>query len=180
MNSTWAKRSQRSAFIFLTVLAVLYWKQTFAQEIDFGIAKKAVDPSFLWQQETNSFRMYDGKDYSFEDIVEMLQVEKGGEVFFQEKLYPWIKMGNSPWVFGPAGELRYCPACAGTGNPEDPPWDPDPDPKPSWPVEGPFIVQTGPIQDGTYVARHDSTISWSCRRLYFAGAVESKWMECRK
>ena len=180
MNHNRSHWSSTIPAIVALMLFGLCSHQTLAQQIEFKVMEKSIGKNFVWKEDTNSFNMYDGNSYSFDDITKMLQVEKGGKAYFQENPYPWVKLGNMAWVFGPDGELRYCPTCAGTGDPGDiPPWG-DPKPKAPWPVAGPFVVQTGPVEDGAYVARHDNTMTWNCRRLYYDSAEKSNWMECRK
>ena len=180
MNDNASNWSSTIPAIAALVFFCLFSKQTVAQQIDFGITGNNLGKSFVWQEDTGSFDMYDGESYSFEDMAKILEVEKGGKTYFGEKPYPWIKLGNMAWVFGPDGELRYCPTCGATGNTGNtPPWG-DPKPKAPWPVIGPFVVQTGPVVEGAYVAKHDSTMTWNCRRLYYDRAVESNWMECSK
>lgn len=178
MNDSYSRWSTPISAMVILLLFALCAHQSLAQ-IEFRISGGTTGKSFVWQGDTDTFHMHDGKNYSFGDIAEILQVEKGGKKYFGETPYPWVKLGNIAWVFGPDGELRYCPTCAGTGNPgETPPWDSPT--KIPWPETPPFIVQSGPVEDGVYVAKHDSTMRWYCQRLYYHGDVKSNWMECRK
>lgn len=180
MNDNGSSWSSTILAIVALVFVCFFSEQSVAQQIDFGVVGNSARNNFMWHENTGSFNLYDGKSYSFDDMAKILQVEKGGEIHFGEKIYPWVKLGNMAWVFGPDGELRYCPQCGGTGDPGGtPPWG-DQKSKTPWPVTGPFVVQMGPVGDGVYVARHDSTMTWNCRRLYYDDAVESSWMECSK
>ena len=72
---------------------------------------------FIWQSESESFRMYDGKNHPYNDIIDSMNAEGLGMYFDDNnKSYPLIKLGQWPWIFKPDGTLtsmsRLRHACA--------------------------------------------------------------------
>ena len=116
----WTQVCFTSILVVMTVcsVALALGQETLVQQ-------EVIQPQggFIWQSESERFRMDDGKDYSYDDIVNKMNATPGGRHSFGDdnESYPWIKLGKSSWMFKPDGTLYPCPDCD-MGVPSCPPW----------------------------------------------------------